>query len=105
MNSNYIEFKFPQIKGCQWKKIFRNKTPDEAMDFIAATLAYTPSKRLKPLEGCASPFFDELRVEGTELPNKGGALPPLFDFTEHELTLSPEILEKVSWNQLLCRHH
>merc|ERR1712085_10490 len=52
MNSNYIEFKFPQIKGCQWKKIFRNKTPDEAMDFIAKTLAYTPSKRLKPLEGC-----------------------------------------------------
>lgn len=48
MNSNYIEFKFPQIKGCQWKKIFRNKTPEEAMDFIAKTLAYTPSKRLKP---------------------------------------------------------
>jgi len=95
MNSNYIEFKFPQIKGCQWKKIFRNKTPDEAMDFIAKTLAYTPGKRLKPLEGCAHPFFDELRQEGIELPNNGGQLPPLFDWTPHELSLPQELLDKL----------
>jgi len=95
MNSNYIEFKFPQIKGCQWKKIFRNKTPDEAMNFIAQTLAYTPSKRLKPLEGCAHPFFDELRIEGTELPNNGGELPPLFDWTPHELRSPQEWLDKL----------
>jgi serine/threonine protein kinase len=74
MNSNYIEFKFPQIKGCQWKKIFRNKNP---------------------LDGCAHPFFDELRVEGTELPNGGGPLPPLFDWTPHELSSSKELLDKV----------
>eukprot|EP00536_Pseudo-nitzschia_multiseries_P009559 jgi/Psemu1/201033/e_gw1.270.32.1 len=102
MNSNYIEFKFPQIKGCQWKKIFRNKTPDEAMDFIAKTLAYTPSKRLDPLEGCAHPFFDELRTYGAELPNNGGPLPPLFDWTQHELEASPEWLEKVSWVCYRC---
>jgi serine/threonine protein kinase len=120
MNSNYIEFKFPQIKGCQWRKIFRNKTPEDAMDFIAATLAYTPSKRLKPLEGCAHAFFDELRDPTTELQssnnnsssssssdNKGGGgggasgdggggpLPPLFDFTTYEMELSAELLEKV----------
>jgi len=95
MNSNYIEFKFPQIKGCQWKKIFRNKTPDEAMDFIAKTLAYTPSKRLNPLEGCAHPFFDELRAYGAELPNNGGQLPPLFDWTPHELAAPQEWLEKL----------
>ena len=96
MNSNYIEFKFPQIRGCQWKKIFRNKTPDEAMDFIAQTLAYTPNKRLKPFEGCAHPFFDELRIEGAELPNSGGELPPLFDWTPHELSSPQEWLDKVS---------
>ena len=95
MNSNYIEFKFPQIKGCQWKKIFRNKTPEEAMDFIAATLAYTPSKRLRPLEGCAHPFFDELRLESTQLPNNSGPMPPLFDFTAHEMAESQELLDKV----------
>jgi serine/threonine protein kinase len=95
MNSNYMEFKFPQIKGCQWKKIFRNRTPEDAMDFIAANLAYTPSNRLKPLEGCAHPFFDELRQESTQLNSGGGALPPLFNFTEHELSQSPELLEKL----------
>jgi len=95
MNSNYMEFKFPQIKGCQWKKMFRNKTPDDAVDFIAQTLAYTPSKRIKPLEGCAHSFFDELREEGKQLPNNGGPLPPLFDFTQHELAQSPELLDKL----------
>jgi glycogen synthase kinase 3 beta len=95
MNSNYMEFKFPQIKGCQWKKIFRNRTPEDAMDFIAANLAYTPSNRLQPLEGCAHPFFDELRLESTQLNSGGGALPPLFNFTEHELSQSPELLEKL----------
>jgi serine/threonine protein kinase len=95
MNSNYMEFKFPQIKGCQWKKIFRNRTPEDAMDFIAANLAYTPSNRLKPLEGCAHPFFDELRQESTVLNSQGGALPPLFNFTEYELSQSPELLEKL----------
>lgn len=77
------------------EEIFRNKTPEEAMDFIAATLAYTPSKRLKPLEGCAHPFFDELRVEATQLPNNGGPLPPLFDFTEHEMSAPQDLLDKV----------
>jgi len=95
MNSNYIEFKFPQIKGCQWKKVFRSKTPEDAMDFIAASLAYTPSKRLLPLEGCAHPFFDELREAGTELPNNGGSLPPLFDFTQHELDSSDDLIGKL----------
>mmetsp|Transcript_7932 Transcript_7932/g.12147 ORF Transcript_7932/g.12147 Transcript_7932/m.12147 type:complete len:388 (-) Transcript_7932:279-1442(-) len=94
MNSNYIEFKFPQIKGCQWRKVFRNKTPEEAMDFIASTLAYTPENRVKPLEGCANSFFDELRLESTRLPS-GDSLPPLFDFTSYELSSSPELLEKL----------
>jgi glycogen synthase kinase 3 beta len=67
--------------------------PDEAMDFNAGTLAYTPSRQLKPLKGCAHSFFDELRDESTELPNNGGPLPPVFDFTEQS---SQDLLEKVS---------
>ncbi len=102
MNSNYIEFKFPQIKGCQWRKIFRNKTPEDAMDFIGATLAYTPSQRLSPLEGCAHPFFDELRTENVELPSNDGPLPPLFDFTAHELSIPQELLDKVRHGKKLC---
>uniref|UniRef100_A0A7S1ZF15 Protein kinase domain-containing protein n=1 Tax=Trieres chinensis TaxID=1514140 RepID=A0A7S1ZF15_TRICV len=94
MNSNYTEFKFPQIKACQWRKVFRSKTPEEAMDFIGSTLAYAPERRIKPLEGCAHPFFDELRDEQTRLPN-GVDLPPLFDFTTHELSAPPELLDKL----------
>jgi serine/threonine protein kinase len=94
MNSNYMEFKFPQIKGCQWKKIFRNKTPDDAVVFIAATLAYTPSQRLDPLEGCAHAFFDDLRNEKTTLPNGAGPLPALFNFTEREL-LHTELMTRL----------
>ncbi|KAL7429890.1 hypothetical protein ACHAXM_001930 [Skeletonema potamos] len=94
MNSNYTEFKFPQIKACQWRKVFRSKTPEDAMDFIGSTLAYAPERRIKPLEGCGHAFFDELREEGTRLPN-GNGLPPLFDFTSHELTSPPELLAKL----------
>lgn len=95
MNSSYVEFKFPQIRGCQWRKVFRNKTPEDAIDFIASTLAYTPEKRVKPLEGCAHAFFDSLRDETARLPS-GEQLPPLFDFTAHELRAPAELLHKVS---------
>ena len=64
------------------------------MDFISRTLAYAPERRVKPLEGCAHSFFDELRDEKTRLP-PGKPLPPLFDFTAHELSSRPEVLENL----------
>ncbi|GMI23389.1 hypothetical protein TrCOL_g2467 [Triparma columacea] len=94
MNSNYTEFKFPQIKACQWKKVFRSKTPEDAIDFIGSMLAYSPEKRILPLQGCTHSFFDELRDPSVRLPN-GKELPPLFDFTEHERTAYPELLYKL----------
>ncbi len=94
MNSNYTEFKFPQIKASQWQNVFRSKTPDNAMDFIASTLAYAPEKRVKPLDACAHDFFHELRNPSTTLPT-GKSLPPLFDFTQHELNAAPELVQKL----------
>lgn len=99
MNSNYTEFKFPQIRACQWRKLFRSKTPEEATDFIASTLAYAPDRRTKPLQGCTHAFFDELRNPLTKLPN-GKNLPPLFDFTQHELDSPPELLSKLIPNHM-----
>jgi len=99
MNSNYTEFRFPQIKACQWRKVFRSKTPDEAMNFIGTTLAYAPDRRVKPLEGCAHAFFDELRNETIKLPN-GKQIPPLFDFTEHERSVDQKLLEKLTPDHL-----
>jgi len=95
MNSNYTEFKFPQIKACQWRKVFRSETPPEAIEFISSTLAYAPVRRVKPLEGCAHAFFDELRDEKTRLPN-GKPLPPMFDFTEHELNSRTPVIDKLT---------
>jgi len=98
MNSNYTEFKFPQIKACQWKKIFRRSTPEEAIDFIGKMLAYAPNLRMGALEGCAHPFLDELRDEDKVLAD-GAPLPSLFDFTTHELNALPALLTKLipSW--------
>jgi len=95
MNSNYTEFKFPQIKPCQWRKVFRSKTPDDAVDFIACTLAYAPANRIKPLEACAHDFFHELRIENMTLPT-GKPLPPLFNFTPQEIaTSSSDLLDSL----------
>ena len=62
---------------------------------MAASLAYIPSKRLLPLEGCAHPFVDELRDEATKLPKNGCPFPPLFDCTQHELDSPKELLAKL----------
>ena len=95
MNPNYSEFKFPQIKAHPWNKVFRSRTPPDAIDLISKVLVYNPERRLKPLEAILHPFFDELREKATKLPN-GNALPDLFDFTKEEISsTSPEIIEQL----------
>ncbi|XP_073982048.1 glycogen synthase kinase-3 beta-like isoform X6 [Rhodnius prolixus] len=90
MNPNYTEFKFPQIKSHPWQKVFRARTPAEAIELVSRLLEYTPSSRISPLQACAHPFFDELREPNTRLPN-GRSLPPLFNFTEQELNIQPSL--------------
>lgn len=90
MNPNYTEFKFPQIKPHPWPKVFRPRTPSEAIQLVSKLLEYTPSSRISPLDACAHPFFDELRDISTRLPN-GRDLPPLFNFTAQELTIQPNL--------------
>jgi glycogen synthase kinase 3 beta len=90
MNRNYTEFKFPQIKAHPWQKVFRTRTPPEAIELVSRLLEYTPSSRITPLQACAHPFFNELRESGTRLPNNN-ELPPLFNFTEHELKIQPSL--------------
>lgn len=99
MNPNYTEFKFPQIKAHPWKKVFRSRTPADAIDFISKILVYDPSERLKPMECLLHPFFEELREEGCKLPS-GNPLPDLFNFTKEEKsTTTAEVIEQLtpSW--------
>uniref|UniRef100_A0A1I8Q6M0 Protein kinase domain-containing protein n=1 Tax=Stomoxys calcitrans TaxID=35570 RepID=A0A1I8Q6M0_STOCA len=99
MNPNYTEFKFPQIKSHPWQKVFRIRTPPEAINLVSQLLEYTPSARITPLKACAHPFFDELRQEGNHTLPNGREMPPLFNFTEHELSIQPSLIP-----QLLPKH-
>ncbi|XP_043085543.1 glycogen synthase kinase-3 beta isoform X4 [Puntigrus tetrazona] len=83
MNPNYTEFKFPQIKAHPWTKVFRPRTPPEAIALCSRLLEYTPTARLTPLEACAHSFFDELRDPNVKLPN-GREKPSLFNFTTQD---------------------
>ncbi|KAE8702009.1 hypothetical protein F3Y22_tig00110503pilonHSYRG00520 [Hibiscus syriacus] len=65
MNSNYTEFKFPQIKAHPWHK----------------------------LEALAHLLFDDLRDPNVSLPN-GRTLHSLFNFTAQELAGAPDKLRQ-----------
>ncbi|XP_053200585.1 glycogen synthase kinase-3 beta-like isoform X2 [Panonychus citri] len=99
MNRNYTEFRFPQIKAHPWQKVFikvfRVRTPPEAIDLVSKLLEYTPSQRITPLQACAHHFFDEIRGPNFEPQTKSGELPPLFNFTEHELKIQPALNTKL----------
>jgi glycogen synthase kinase 3 beta len=92
MNPDYKEYKFPQIKPMLWEKVFRSKTPKEAIDFVAKLLVYDPVGRPTPLESLLDPYFDELRDPKTRLPN-GMPLPDLFNFTPEERRVGPTIVQ------------
>merc|ERR1711942_399943 len=60
MNPNYTEFKFPQIKAHPWSKVFRPRTPVEAITLVSRLLEYTPgarSRRSKPAPTASSTNF------------------------------------------------
>uniref|UniRef100_A0A1Y9H222 Protein kinase domain-containing protein n=1 Tax=Anopheles dirus TaxID=7168 RepID=A0A1Y9H222_9DIPT len=90
MNPNYTEFKFPQIKSHPWQKVFRTRTPPDAIALVSRLLEYTPGTRITPMQACAHPFFNELREGSKYLPN-GREFPPLFNFTEQELAIQPSL--------------
>jgi len=85
MNQNYTEYKFPQVKPHPWVKVFRPRTPTDAIDLVSSFLRYAPDTRAKPLEGCAMPFFDELREPNLTIPPSNRPPPPLFNFKPQEL--------------------
>ena len=95
MNPNYTEFKFPLVQKNPWARVFRSRTPPEAVDLVSSILIYEPKHRHSPLEALCHPFFDELRKPGFTL-STGAPPPPLFNFTKAELRFcTPEIAEKI----------
>ncbi len=47
MNPNYMEHKFPQIKPHPFTKVFRPRTPADAIALISNLLEYTPTARFR----------------------------------------------------------
>jgi glycogen synthase kinase 3 beta len=92
MNPNYIEMKFPSVNRIPWGKTFPESAPPELIDLIAKMLAYSPTLRISPLRACVHPVFETLRSTKTRLPN-GQELPPLFNFTDVELSVDPSLNE------------
>jgi glycogen synthase kinase 3 beta len=75
-------------------KVFRPRTPPEAIDLISKLLEYTPSARLTAIEAMCHPFFDDLRVADAKMPT-GKDMPPLFNFTREELSIRPDLNRKL----------
>lgn len=96
MNPNYTDFKFPQIKGHPWSKIFGSKESTETIDLVDNMLKYLPNLRFSAIEACAHPFFDELRSPTFSLTaaNSTQPVPPLFDFRKQELKGASESVIK-----------
>ncbi|XP_076891397.1 shaggy-related protein kinase eta-like isoform X2 [Bidens hawaiensis] len=94
MNPNYNDFRFPQIKGFPWHKVFQKRMPPEAIDLASRLLQYSPNLRCSALEALAHPFFDELRLPNVHLPN-GRPLPPLFDFKQELSGASAELVHRL----------
>jgi len=86
MNRDYKDYKqFPSIKPHPWHKLFPSETPADALDLMTQMLVYTPPKRIKPLEACTHPIFDELRNTWATPGSAAVLLPSLFEFTQEEL--------------------
>ncbi|KAM0753161.1 Pkinase-domain-containing protein [Meredithblackwellia eburnea MCA 4105] len=94
MNPNYMEHKFPQIKPHPFVKVFRPRTPPDAIDLISKLLEYTPSARLTAIEAMTHPFFDDLKVPDAKMPT-GKDLPALFNFTREELSIRPDLIRQL----------
>eukprot|EP01128_Nolandella_sp_AFSM9_P010708 TRINITY_DN743_c3_g1_i1.p1 TRINITY_DN743_c3_g1~~TRINITY_DN743_c3_g1_i1.p1 ORF type:complete len:357 (-),score=73.86 TRINITY_DN743_c3_g1_i1:82-1152(-) len=86
MSPNDDDYK-PTIKPYPWSKVFPASTPELAVDVVKKMLVYTPSDRLRTLETCTHPFFDEIRHRHlTEKGDYPGSTLPLFEFTTEELS-------------------
>ncbi|KAG2213812.1 hypothetical protein INT47_001081 [Mucor saturninus] len=94
MNPNYTDHKFPSIKPHPLSKVFKSRTPPEAIDLLSHILQYDPKARPTASEALVHPFFDELRNPETKMAT-GRDLPELFNFTREELSIRPDLIHKL----------
>ncbi len=86
MNKHYTDYRFPSVRPHPWTRVFRSRTPPDAVDFVQSILVYDPAARPSPAALLSHPFLNRLREQATTLPD-GGPLPRLFNFTAEEYGL------------------
>jgi len=96
LNPQYFNFEFPHVPAKGFGCVFRRPVPTDATDLLKAFIQYDPEARVKALEACAHPFFDELRLECTRCPD-GHALPEdLFNLTQRDVRgCAQELIERI----------
>ncbi|KAH8376637.1 hypothetical protein KR093_000545, partial [Drosophila rubida] len=70
-----------------WQLLLNTEVPSDLQQLLNQCLVYDAGARIPPLVACAHGAFDELRtmeLQRSRMPN-GAALPPLFNFSEHEM--------------------
>jgi len=94
MNPNYVDFNFPQVHGIPLRRVFRSHVPPDVIELVQKMLVYNPRERATAWECCAHPWFEELRLENSRLPN-GCPLPPLFNFFQTEIESMPGYVRSI----------
>ncbi|XP_064541192.1 glycogen synthase kinase-3 alpha-like isoform X2 [Drosophila montana] len=84
-----------------WQTLIGNWVPEDLAALLDDCLQYEAAARISPLRACAHASYDELRTMDAlniQMPN-GVRLPPLFNFSAHELQVEPGL-----WMHLLPLH-
>ncbi|GAA5965917.1 hypothetical protein JCM8115_000746 [Rhodotorula mucilaginosa] len=99
MNESYHEQVFPGFEPVNLKRIIPRASPEQ-LSLLNSLLRYEPEKRLTAIEALSHTFYDELR-RGTgagpagpwqlRLPGGKQARVDLFDFTDLELSIRPDL--------------
>ncbi|GAA5883574.1 hypothetical protein JCM3774_002849 [Rhodotorula dairenensis] len=103
MNPAYHETNFQKFEPVSLKQIIP-LAPPEQISLLAALLRYEPKKRLTAIEALVHPFFDELRCGNgpsrsspwqVRLPGGKQTQVDLFDFTDLEMSIRPDLNDRL----------
>ncbi|CAH8649370.1 unnamed protein product [Schistosoma rodhaini] len=99
MNPHYSEFKFPNIQGCSWEKLIRNRSTNTAAFYVLGKLlVYSPKTRMSACNILSCCFFNDLilpppghSIDATGYLPSGKPAPNFLNqFTEQELSYLPK---------------
>lgn len=86
---------FPSYKAPPLETHFLDDTDDKAIALVQKILQFSPSQRPTAIQILQDPYFDQLKLFDTKLPN-GNALPSgLMVFTREELDVDPPAIIKL----------